>query len=106
MTWSTPRAVNDDASSDSFNDITPAVQYDGFSTWLVVWSRNGELYFSVSKVDNLLWSIPQSLHEAGCKPVMTQGVAGEIGVVWPTNCNGLNSTSNIHYTCTHGLKIQ
>ncbi len=33
-------AVNNDASSDNFTDITPYVQYDNNNAWLVIWSRN------------------------------------------------------------------
>ncbi len=103
-------AVNNDASTDNFTDITPDVQFDNSNAWFVIWSRNQstasisftvpEIFYAYSLDGLVTWSFPQQLgNETGCKPRVLRGSTGQIGATWETTCSK-NVLSDVCFACT------
>jgi hypothetical protein len=65
LTWSTSAQLNSNWSSDTDNDVSAQIVYDGAGMWLVVWSVDGQILFSTSADTGTTWSDQAPLNTAG-----------------------------------------
>jgi hypothetical protein len=108
VSWSSPKTLNSDAATDTKFDYSPQIATDGLGNWLVVWSKEGELYgeqqILVSKSTDAgkNWSAQKHIHPYafGFNPRIASGGNKTWIIVWSSiadvTSGSLTMDANIH----------
>ena len=112
QTWTSPRVLNTNATSDTGSDELPQVTTDGKGNWVVVWNSlediggttgaDNDIFVAMSTNNGVTWSAPSLLNtngnsdsEVDYDPHITTDGTGDWVVVWTSkeDLGGMASSS-------------